>query len=234
MCQGPDPKTQFVISSQNLSSSFQLYSHTDVDRWDFYLRRHKTLFPFEFRKKLHQMSLPLARYQRNKIFDPQQGISQNNLIVPALSSKKVMLFSTATVWFDFSLWWIIFCVSRIILDRDRSLVIRLSSPPQLDTRLRGHYPLILIMWEYKCTSVQVTITHDIHITPAGPAHGQSPVLGPGGHLAWRSIYQVISIVLLWPSLVGVIEVTTLGSGHHLWVRSALLKKRMANKLNNYG
>ena len=96
------------------------------------------------------MSLPLTRYQRNKIFDPQQSISLN-LIVPALSSEKVMLFSTATVWFDFSLWWKIFCDSRIMLDRDRSLVIRLPSPPRLDTRLRGHYPLILIMWEYKCT-----------------------------------------------------------------------------------
>ena len=39
------------------------------------------------------MSLPLTRYKRNKIFYPQQGKSQNNLI---LRCEKVILFWTAT------------------------------------------------------------------------------------------------------------------------------------------
>lgn len=162
------------------------------------------------------MSLPLTRYKRKKIFYPQQGKSQNNLI---LRCEKVILFWTATqsdltflsdgkYFFD----------SSIMLDKDRSLVIRLSSPSHLDTRLRGHYPLILIMWdsEYSAESKVCILTNGT----LGQAHGQSPLWAPGGRLAWRTISRVISMRLLWPFQLWVTEVTTLKPRHHMWVRSA--------------
>ena len=155
------------------------------------------------------MSLPLTKFQRDKIFHSQQKKIQSSC-----SEKRSSCFSgsLSLIWL-FSLLENILWVSRIMLDRDRSLVIRLCSPPRLDTRLQAHYPLILIMWEDIVNNFKQTKSQTL-----GPVHWPLPVLAPGGRSAQRNISRVIWKPWLSPFQVEVIRVTTVMSEHLLLAR----------------